>query len=185
MYVADRIFLTKGVGKHKEKLVSFEMALRNAKIAPFNIVRVSSIFPPRCKILSRAKGLQELSPGQIVHAVVSDAASNESHRLMAASVGLAIPRDSESFGYLSEHHSFGTDERATGDYAEDLAAQMLATILGIDFDVNLNYNERLNHWKLSDQIVNTRNITQASIGKKDMWTTVVAAAVLLPPKDHT
>ncbi|MDH3330600.1 MAG: arginine decarboxylase, pyruvoyl-dependent [Desulfobulbaceae bacterium] len=184
MYVAKKIFLTKGVGKHKEKLVSFEMALRNAKLAPFNIVRVSSIFPPHCKIVSRAKGLQELAPGQIVHAVISEAATNESHRLMAASVGLAIPKDSQNFGYLSEHHSFGSDEKATGDYAEDLAAQMLATILGIDFDVNLNYNERLNQWKLSDQIVNTRNITQASIGKKEMWTCVVAAAVLLPPREN-
>jgi arginine decarboxylase len=182
VYVANKIFLTKGVGKHKEKLVSFEMALRNAKIAPFNIVRVSSIFPPHCKIVSRAKGLQELYPGQVVHAVISEAASNESHRLMAASVGLAIPKDGANFGYLSEHHSFGSDEKATGDYAEDLAAQMLATILDIDFDVNQNYNERLNYWKLSDQIVNTRNITQASIGKKEMWTTVVAAAILLPPR---
>ena len=102
---------------------------------------------------------------------------------MAASVGLAIPRDGENFGYLSEHHSFGSDEKATGEYAEDLAAQMLATILGIEFDVNQNYNERLNHWKLSDQIVNTRNITQASIGKKDLWTTVVAAAILLPSRE--
>lgn len=46
-----KVFLTKGVGKHKEQLSSFELALRNAKIANFNLVRVSSIFPPGCKLI--------------------------------------------------------------------------------------------------------------------------------------
>lgn len=180
MYVAKRLFLTKGVGKHREKLVSFELALRDAKIAQFNLVRVSSILPPQCKIVSIEKGLTELSPGQVVHAVIAEASTNEHHRLLASSVGIAIPKDRNRFGYLSEYHSFGEDEKTAGDYAEDLAAQMLATILGIDFDVNLSYNERLDHWKLSKQIVTTRNITQASLGKKTLWTTVVAAAVLVP-----
>lgn len=182
MYVAKRIFLTRGVGQHIEKLVSFEMALRNAKLAPFNLVRVSSIFPPGCKIITAGKGLQALSPGQIVHAVIAETASDEAHRLMAAAVGVAIPRDKTSIGYLSEHHCFGSDEKTTGDYAEDIAAQMLATVSGIDFDTNLSYNQRLDHWKLSGEIVKTRNITQASVGKKGVWTTVVAAAVFVPPR---
>ena len=183
MYVADRIFLTKGVGQHKEKLVSFELALRDAKLASFNIVRVSSIFPPGCKIVTVEKGLQELAPGQVIHTVIAETASNEPHRLMAASVGIAIPRDKTRIGYLSEHHCFGKDEKTTGNYAEDIAAQMLATVLGINFDMNLSYNERLDQWKLSGEIVKTRNITQASIGRKDVWTTVIAAAVLIPPRE--
>lgn len=182
MYVASKIFLTKGTGQHKEKLVSFELALRNARIAPFNIVRVSSILPPHCKIISIDKGLQELSAGQVVHAVISEASTNERHRLVASSVGVAIPKDRNRIGYLSEHHGYGEDEKTSGDYAEDLAAQMLATILGIEFDINQSYNERLDQWKLSSQIVKTRNITQASVGRRNVWTTVVAAAVLIPPK---
>ena len=183
MYVAKKIFLTKGVGQHKEKLVSFEMALRDARLAPYNIVRVSSIFPPGCKIVGIEKGVQELSPGQIVHAVIAQAASNEAHRLLAASVGVAMPKDKNRIGYLSEHHSYGSDEKTNGDYAEDIAAQMLATILGLNFDINLSYNERLGHWKLSNEIVKTRNITQTSICKKGIWTTVIAAAVFLPPHE--
>jgi len=182
LYVAKKLFLTKGVGQHKEKLVSFEMALRDAKLAPFNIVRVSSILPPDCKIVSVEKGLAELIPGQVIHAVVAETSSDESHRLMAAAIGVAVPKDRGKIGYLSEHHCFGSDEKTTGDYAEDLAAQMLATVIGIDFDSELSYNERLDQWKLSGQIVKTRNITQASIGKKGLWTTVIAAAVLLPPR---
>jgi len=126
------IFLTKGVGRHREKLTSFELALRDARIAEFNIVRVSSIFPPGCKVISVQEGLKQLTPGQIVYAVMYDNATNEPHRLVAASVGLAIPANKEHYGYLSEHKSFGETDHRAGDYAEDLAATMLATILGVD-----------------------------------------------------
>jgi arginine decarboxylase len=176
------IFLTKGVGKHREKLTSFELALRDARIAEFNIVRVSSIFPPGCKLISIPEGLKQLTPGQVVYAVMYDNATNEPHRLVAASVGLAIPANKDQYGYLSEHKSFGqTDERA-GDYAEDLAATMLATILGVDFDPDTSYDERKDIWKVSDKIVTTRNVTQSAVGDRDgLWTTVVAAAVFV---DH-
>lgn len=180
MYVATKLFFTKGIGQHREKLVSFEMALRHAQIAAYNLVRVSSILPPHCKIIPRAKGLKDLMPGQVVHAVIAEASTNEQHRLIASSVGVAIPKDRDMFGYLSEHHTFGMDDKTAGDYAEDLAAQMLATILGVDYDTNLTYNERRDYWKLNDQIIQTRNITQGGVGKRDLWTTAVCAAVLLP-----
>ncbi len=174
------VFLTKGVGVHREKLASFEAALRDAGIAAFNIVRVSSIFPPECRIISRQRGLKFLSPGQVVFAVVSDNATNEPHRLVSASVGLAIPKDSSRYGYLSEYHSFGEREERAGDYAEDLAAQMLATTLGVQFNPDTSYDERKEIWKISNQIVRTQNITQSAIGNKSgLWTSVVAAAVLI------
>lgn len=180
MYVASKIFLTKGIGQHREKLVSFELALRDAQLAPYNLVRVSSIFPPHCEIVSIEEGNKDLKPGQIVHSVISEASSDENHRLISASVGIAIPRDRDQFGYLSEHHSYGQDQKVAGDYAEDLAAQMLATILGIQFDADQSYDERLDLWKLSEKIVRTQNITQTGIGQNGLWTTVLAAAVLLP-----
>jgi arginine decarboxylase len=180
MYVAKKIFLTKGVGKHREKLTSFEMALRSARIAQFNVVRVSSIFPPHCKLITPQEGLKQLKPGQVVHVVMSDNATNEPHRLVAASVGVAIPKDRSHYGYLAEHHSFGQTEEKAGDYAEDLAASMLATILGIEFDPNTSYDERKDIWRVANEIVITRNTTQSAIGDKDgLWTSVVAAAVFV------
>ena len=179
MYVATKMFLTKGIGQHREKLVSFELALRDASLAPYNLVRVSSIFPPHCEIISIDEGVKELKPGQIVHSVISECSSDENHRLIAASVGVAIPRDRDQFGYLSEHHAYGQDHKVAGDYAEDLAAQMLATILGIKFDADQSYDERLDLWKLSEKIVRTQNITQTGVGQNALWTTVLAAAVLL------
>ena len=179
-FVPQEMFFTKGVGKHREKLTSFELALRSAGIAACNLVRVSSIFPPKCRILSRAQGMKLLEPGQVTFVVMSEAATREPHRLIAATVGVAIPRDRDTYGYLSEHHSFGETDQKAGDYAEDLAATMLATILGVDFDPNASYDERKDVWRVSDKIVTTRNATQSAIGDRDgLWTSVVAAAVFV------
>lgn len=180
MLIPKMAYLTKGVGKHKEKLTSFEMALRDAGIAAQNLVRVSSIFPPNCKMISRQKGESLLKPGQILFVVLSEQATCEPNRLIAASVGVALPKDRSSHGYLSEHHSFGENEKKAGDYAEDLAATMLATTLGIDFDPDTAWDEREEFYKMSGKIVTTRNITQTATGdKKGLWTTVVSAAVLI------
>jgi arginine decarboxylase len=180
-FVPNRIFLTKGVGRHREKLQSFEMALRHARIAQFNLVRVSSIFPPGCRIVGRSEGLLRLNPGQVVFCVLSDNATNEAHRLVAASVGLSIPKNKEYHGYLSEHHSNGQNEKQAGDYAEDLAAEMLATILGVSFDADKSWNDRKNMWTISGEIVRTMNVTQSAVGDSHgLWTTVVAGAVFVP-----
>lgn len=181
MYVPRKFFLTRGVGIHREKLASFEMALRDSGIAHFNLVRVSSIYPPGCQRVKPEEGLAEMRPGQVVHVVMSEAATNEPSRLMAASVGLAIPKDVQQFGYLSEHHSFGETKQKAGDYAENLAAEMLATVLGAKFDPDKSWDENREIWRISGKFVSTTNITQTALGAKDgRWTTVIAAAVLIP-----
>ncbi|MDO8494789.1 MAG: arginine decarboxylase, pyruvoyl-dependent [Deltaproteobacteria bacterium] len=180
-FVPQKLFLTKGVGRHREKLQSFEMALRDAKIAQYNLVRVSSIFPPNCKILQRNVGVKDLHPGEIVFCVLYDNATNEPHRLIAASVGMALPKNDGHHGYLSEHKSFGQTEQQAGDYTEDLAAEMLATTLGIPFDADKSWNDRKNLWTISGEIVKTHNITQSAIGDKTgLWTTVLAGAIFVP-----
>jgi arginine decarboxylase len=174
------VFLTKGVGVHREKLASFEGALRSAGIAAFNLVRVSSIFPPHCRMLPRTRGLRMLTPGQVTFVVMSDNATCEPHRLLSASVGIAVPKERSKYGYLSEYHSFGEREERAGEYAEDLAAQMLATTLGVQFNADTSYDERKEIWRISGEIVRTHNVTQSAIGNKNgLWTSVVAAAVLV------
>lgn len=181
MFVPRRVFFTKGVGTHKHELTSFEFALRDAGIEKFNLVQVSSIFPPGCKIISRSLGLKKLSPGQITFCVMSKLTSNEPRRLMAASVGCAIPTDRKLYGYLSEHHAYGQTDTIAGDYAEDLAAAMLASTLGIELDENLGWDEKKEIYRISDKIVRTTNITQSAIVRSDgKFTTVVASAVLIP-----
>jgi len=180
-FIPKRMFLTKGVGRHREKLHSFESALRDAGIAHVNLVRVSSIFPPGCRIVPQKKHVKELEPGQVVYAVLSDCASNEPSRLLAASIGVARPTDPERHGYLSEHHAFGQTERRAADYAEDLAASMLASTLGIKFDPDEDWDQRKQVFHMAGKIVRTRSITQsAECDKSGRWTTVVAASVFLP-----
>ena len=178
-YVPNRIFLTNGVGRHKEKLVSFEMALRDAGIQAVNFVQVSSIFPPNCKLVTKEQGLKFINPGQITFMVMSRNDTNEAHRLISASVGMALPADSTTYGYLREHHGFGMTDEECGEYAEDIAAQMLATTLGVPFDEASSWDERQELWKLSDKIVRTSNISQSAIGQRGVWTTVISAAVLI------
>lgn len=179
-FIPKKMFFTKGVGRHKDYLQSFEMALRDAGIAEYNLVQVSSIFPPNCKRVSKEEGKKYLSPGQIVFCVMSRNSTNEPNRLIAASVGLAQPADSNQHGYLSEHHSFGETEEKAGEYAEDLAATMLASILGLEFDPSAAWDEREQVYKSSGKIIRTSNITQSAEGHKNgLWTTVVAAAVLI------
>lgn len=184
MFVPKRMFLTKGVGKHREKLTSFELALRNAGIAACNLVRVSSIFPPRCKMIPRSEGIKELQPGQVTFVVISENSTREPHRLIAASVGVAMPADRNAYGYLSEHHSFGEKEKVAGEYAEELAAEMLATTLGVEFDPDQSWDEKKEIYRISNKIVRTSEITQSAIGdKRGRWMTVLAAAVLLGFED--
>ncbi len=181
MYVPTKIFFTKGVGRHKEYLTSFELALRSAGVQICNLVTVSSIFPTNCKRISREEGLKELNPGQITFAVMARNSTNEPNRLIASSIGVALPSDAGQYGYLSEHHPYGQTEKVAGEYAEDLAATMLATTLGVEFDPETDWNERENIYKMSGKIVKTFNVTQSAEGDKNgLWTTVLALGVLLP-----
>jgi arginine decarboxylase len=181
LYLPKKIFFTKGVGKSKEYLTSFELALRSAHIEMCNLVTVSSIYPVNCKRVTVEEGLKEIQPGQIIHAVMARNSTCEPNRMIAASIGVALPTDKNAYGYLSEHHPYGQTAKVSGEYAEDLAATMLATTLGIEFDPDKDWNEREDVNKMSGKIVKSFNITQSAMGDKNrLWTTVLAAAILLP-----
>lgn len=178
--VPKYMFFTKGVGVHRHRLASFELALRKAGIEKYNLVYVSSIFPPGCKIIPREKGLQMLKPGQIIFCVMARNQTNEPNRLISAAIGLAVPAEKDKYGYIAEHHAFGETAKVSGDYAEDLAATMLATTLGIDFDPDTAWDERKQVYRASGKIFKTTHVCQSAEGHKDgLWTTVMAAAVFI------
>lgn len=152
-----KVFFTKGVGRHKDPLVSFELALRSAGIEKFNLVTVSSIYPPFCEIVEQREGLSELYPGQIVFCVMSRMTSNEKGRRIFASVGAAIPPDPSLNGYLTEYHGYCNGEDV-GKHAEESAAHMLRTAFEIE-------------------PAKTFNVTVEA--EVEDYTTVVAAAVFV------
>jgi arginine decarboxylase len=178
--VPKQVFFTKGVGKHGNKLQSFELALRMAGIETCNLVRVSSILPPNCKIISRAKGLKQIRPGQITFVVLAEGSTNEPNRLVSTGIGLAQPAEGSQYGYISEHHGFGMKAKDVGDLVEDMAATMLATTLGLEFDAEKAWDERKEQYRMSGKIVRSQSTVQTIEGDKSgLWTTAVAAAVML------
>lgn len=178
--IPEKIFLTKGVGIHKERLASFELALRDAGIASCNLVYVSSIVPPNCTLLSKNEGVGLLKPGQIIFCVMGRIDTNEPNRLIASAIGMAIPYDKTVYGYLSEHTSYGQTQDKAGDYAEDLAASMLASTLDVPFDVDKAWDIKQEIWNISGKKVITRNISQSAEGNKDgLWTTAITAAIMI------
>jgi arginine decarboxylase len=177
--VPTMAFLTKGVGRHKYRLKSFEESLRDAGVAQQNLVQVSSILPPGCKVISRENGLKGLIPGQICYCVLARADTDEHGRLAASSVGIAVPKDSAKWGYLSEVHGYGMNQQEAADMAEDLAAGMLGTTLGLEVDPNQAWSEKEQIYQSSGLIIRTSNVTQTAQGQKDLWTTTVAIAMFL------
>lgn len=177
--VPTKVFLSKGVGRHKYQLKSFEEALRAAGVAQQNLVQVSSILPPKCKVISRENGLKRLIPGEICYCVLAKADTDEHGRLVAASVGMAIPKDNTKWGYLSEVHGYGMDRQEAADMAEDLAAGMLGTTLGLEVDPNKDWSEKEQVYQASGLIIRTSNATQIAQGQKGLWTTTIAVAVFL------
>ena len=179
-YIPKALFFTKGKGIHKDSLTSFKLALREARISDLNLVTVSSIKPPKCKILGISEGRKYLLSGQITFAVMARSSTKEPNRLIAASIGLANPKEDDKYGYLSEHHSTGETAQKAGDYAEDMAMEMLATTMGLPNDPSLTWDDKEEQWRLSGKIYNTQNYTQSAEGNKDgLWTTVVSAAVFI------
>jgi arginine decarboxylase len=178
-FVPAKVFLTKGVGRHRYQLKSFEEALRQAGVAQQNLVQVSSILPPQCKIISRDQGLKALIPGQISYCVMARSDTDEHGRLIASSIGIAVPKDRYKWGYISEVHGHGIDQQEAADMTEDLAADMLGTTLGLEVDPDKAWSEKERVYKASGMIIRTSNITQTARGRKGLWTTTVAIAMFL------
>jgi arginine decarboxylase len=179
-FVPTRAFFTKGVGRHETKLQSFELALREAGIEKLNLVYVSSIYPPNCTLLKLEDGVKELRHGQITFCVMARNATNEKGRLVGSTVGMAMPADTDHYGYISEHTAFGAEEKEIGDFAEDLASTMLATTLGIEFDPNDAYDERRDIYLMSGKIISSTSAPCVTKGVGGIWTTTISAVVFLP-----
>ncbi len=176
--IPKSFFLTKGIGVHRERLTAFALALRDADIEQQNLVSISSILPPGCIEIERERGVATLQPGEVTFSVMARTETNEPGRRIHSSIGLARPSDPSMYGYISEHHGYGMTRDQSGDYAEDLAASMLASTLGIEFDSDAAWNERKRVYETSNLIIGSTSITAYSEGDASgRWTCTVAAAV--------
>jgi arginine decarboxylase len=178
--VPRKFFLTKGMGVDKDHLLAFDLALREAGISKFNLVPVSSILPPKCKMISKKEGLRYLKAGEIVFCVLSRKETNKSKKIIGASIGCAIPAKNH-YGYIAEYNSFGQSEEELSKHVENLAVSMLASSLGISLDLKKFQHKREKFFKLLGNSISTTNVTQVAESKRNgYWTCVVAAAVFIP-----
>jgi len=172
------VFLTKGIGVDRHQLAAFELALRDADIEQQNLVSISSILPPHCKLISREEGVATLRPGEITFSILARAETNEPGRRIHASIGLARAADPDMYGYVAEHHGYGMTADQSGEYTEDLAASMLASTLGIEFDPSSAWNERKELYESTQLIIESLSVTAAAQGDDSgFWTCAVSAAV--------
>ena len=155
-----KCFLTKGVGVHENKLVSFELALRDAGIERFNLVSVSSIMPSGCEIVSKEEALKELKDGEIVFVVMARNESNEDGKI-ACAVAYARPQDKDRHGYIAEYSCKGCDKEMAEQEALRIAREMLKTKFGDMEDIK------------------TESVGASAKTEKGKYTTVVSAAVFV------
>ncbi|RLF56747.1 MAG: arginine decarboxylase, pyruvoyl-dependent [Thermoplasmata archaeon] len=159
--IPREVFFTSGVGKHCEKLVSFELALRDAGIEKFNLVKVSSVLPPRCKFISREEGIRKLNTGEIVFVVMSEISSNSPGDIVIASIGCAYPKKRNKRGYIAEYSTKNENEEEARKKSEKMAKFMLESLLDNREDIE------------------TLSVSASSLVEKREWVTAIAAAVFV------
>ena len=178
-WVPQKVFLTKGVGIHAERLNSFEEALRDARMSTMNLVMVSSIVPPHCELVGMEEGLRLLSPGQITFCVMSRCDSDEEGRLLAAAVALLLPENGDDYGYISEYHGYGKKLDEVEDWVCDQAAELYASAKGFKINWRRAWSQADFKYTLEERRYSPKYVVSVAEGKKGKWVTTVAAAVFI------
>ncbi len=160
--IPRKVFFTSGVGKHENKLLSFELALRDAGIEKCNLVKVSSILPPNCELIDRERGLKELNSGQITFVVMGEISSKEEGEKIVASLACAYPKNSKHRGYIAEYCCKNKSEKEARKKAEEMAAFMLSSLFNI-----------------KSEEIQIKSVSNSTIVEKGKWNTVIAAAVFI------
>lgn len=136
MIIPKKVFYVTGSARHPDKLVSFELALRDAGIHRFNLVPVSSIKPPGCEEINKERGLAGLKTGQIVFCVLCRAESCHEGTVVTSTIGVATPSNPELHGYFSEHHDTGLTNEEAKNNGERIASEMLRSLYGKQCDIS-------------------------------------------------
>src|SRR4030081_3717570 len=83
-WIPSRVFFVSGVGMHAQERVALQHAMREAGVADCNLLKVSSVIAPGCRIISAQQGRRLLRPGNMVCAVIAPAQTDEPHQRVTA-----------------------------------------------------------------------------------------------------
>ena len=117
-----KYFLVSGCAEGFTELNAFDAALINAGVGNTNLVRLSSILPPRCEEIPPVR----IPQGALLPAAYSSVTSDEPGRVLTAAVSIAFPEDEDHCGLIMEYHDFAP--RAA---VEEKVRQM--ALAGMDF----------------------------------------------------
>ena len=110
-----KYFLVCGCAEGFTELNAFDAALINAGVGNTNLVRVSSILPPRCEEVPPV----QLPQGSLVPVAYSAITSDEPGTVLTAAVSIAYPVDEDHCGLIMEYHDL-----APRDVVEEKVRQM-------------------------------------------------------------
>lgn len=167
MIVPRRVFLTAGQGQHSDRIHAFELALREAGIEQCNLVPVSSVLPPECRIVDREEGTSALVPGAITFCVMARDESHCEGAPLSASVCIAVPKDRSRHGYIGECAGNGRAPEEVDAAARELAQGMMATSSDIDTS------------RADEICAAAPTISCVTRSKDGVWNVAVAVAVFL------
>lgn len=106
-----KYFVTSGTGKSSYELVAFDEALRNAEIAGYNLVKISSILPSRCQ---RSLSTELPRKGSPVLTAFGTLSCNEEGMCIASAISVAIPENPDEVGVIMEYSG-----HCSAEYAEE------------------------------------------------------------------
>lgn len=99
MHLASNFTFVKGIGKDsKSELLSFDTALCSAGIGNYNIVRVSSILPPKAV---KQRSIEVLK-GSVLYVAYATATIYGAGRI-ASAISVGIPKTSSEIGVIMEY----------------------------------------------------------------------------------
>lgn len=116
--VPTKFMLTAGSGDAERELLAFDRALLRAGIGNLNLVKVSSVLPPRCTFMERLV----IPPGSLVPVAYGAITSAETDATIAAAVAVGMVEN--TYGVIMEYSGYGTAEEA-----ERIVTEMLEKAL--------------------------------------------------------
>jgi arginine decarboxylase len=97
-------FLVSGASEGFTPLNAFDGALLSAGIGDTNLVKMSSIVPPRCQLISPVP----LPPGSLVPTAYASISSDIPGEIISSAVAVALPKEPHYPGLIMEYSGRGT-----------------------------------------------------------------------------
>jgi len=117
-----RFFFVTGASEGLTPLNAFDAALLNAGIGNTNLIKVTSILPPRCQQVNSVL----LPQGALVPAAYAHITSENPDEIISAAVAVSIPEDEDKAGLIMEYAAVGRKHEIEGIVREMVLEGMSA-----------------------------------------------------------